>query len=285
MTERGAISGGRRRNRGWVVPLGLVVCGAVVGMAGLLGNPGPPAPAPGTATGPASQPSSFPRTRPGAEAYLKDRQQMVRVLLSYHWPQVSDQRVIAAMGAVPRHRFVPDKYRSQAYDDTPLPIGSGQTISQPYIVALMSELLQTRPGDRVLEIGTGSGYQAAVLADMGCTVYTIEIFQELGTSAAGRLKGMGYENAEVKVADGYFGWKDHAPYDAIVVTCAATHVPPALIEQLKSGGRICVPVGPAFGTQDLVVVTKQPDGTVRSRSIIPVRFVPLVRTPQPPERD
>ena len=226
----------------------------------------------------AGRPSTSPATRPGADERRRDRARMVRELLR-HQPEVTDQRVLTAMLAVPRHRFVPPRYQGSAYDDTPLPIGCGQTISQPYIVALMSQLLEVKPGDRVLEVGTGSGYPAAVLAEMGCEVYTIEIFEELARSAADRLRDLGYHKVTVKAGDGYPGWKEHAPFDAVVVTCAANHIPPALIGQLKPGGRMCIPLGPPFSVQDLVVVTKRADETVRSRSIIPVRFVPMRRGP------
>jgi len=276
MNAHGDGSGERRGVPQWVVPLivlsaaaGLAVV-AVVLVRGCRPRPAPPSP-----VIPTTYPATAPATRPGADERVEERNRMVEDLLRYHHPRVTDDRVLTAMRAVPRHRFVPPRRRRAAYDDTPLPIGSGQTISQPYIVALMSQLLQTQPGDNVLEIGTGSGYQAAVLGEMGCTVHTIEIFEELGTSAAARLEAMRYAGVAVKVGDGYFGWTEHAPYDRIVVTCAATHVPPALIEQLKPGGRMCIPVGAAYGTQDLVVVTKRADGSVRSRSIIPVRFVPL----------
>jgi protein-L-isoaspartate(D-aspartate) O-methyltransferase len=216
-----------------------------------------------------------PTTRPRADERLTERRRMVEVLRGYADPPVTERRVLDAMLAVPRHAFVPPAERARAYDDSPLPIGLGQTISQPYIVALMTEVLATKPGDRVLEIGTGSGYQAAVLAELGCSVYTVEIFKELGETARDRLAVLNYPNVEVRVGDGYFGWKEHAPYDAIIVTCAATHVPPALIEQLKPGGRLVIPVGQAFSVQDLVLLTKEQDGRVRSRSITMVRFVPL----------
>lgn len=233
-----------------------------------------PATRPAT-TRPGVEPAEFPKVRPGADERREERQRMVADLLAYRWPAVTDARVIAAMRAVPRHRFIPARARFAAYDDRPVSIGMGQTISQPYIVALMSQLAQTTPGDRVLEVGAGSGYQAAILADMGCEVYTIEIFKELGESAAERLREMHYEHVHVRVGDGYFGWKEHAPYDAVVVTCAATHVPPALIEQVKPGGRIIIPIGPAYGEQDLIVAVKEADGRVTSRSVLGVAFVPL----------
>lgn len=258
----------------WVVPAAVLLVLVALGTVVVLSGPGQPGPKSRPTTVPTTQGALFPRTRPGAEKRVRERARMLRDLRR-HRPPVTDQRVLAAMRAVPRHKFVRPRDQWAAYADRPVEIGLGQTISQPYIVALMSELLETKPGDRVLEIGTGSGYQAAVLADMGCEVYTIEIVRELGASAAKRLGGMRYTNVQSKVADGYFGWKEHAPYDAIVVTCAATHVPPALLRQLKPGGRICIPVGPVLGAQDLIVVTRRPDGRFRSRSVIPVRFVPL----------
>ncbi len=183
--------------------------------------------------------------------------------------------VIAAMARVERHEFVPETLRHRAYEDRPLPIGYGQTISQPYIVALMTDLLEPAPGDRLLEVGTGSGYQAAVLAELGLEVYTIEIVPELGEQAAARLERLGYGTAVTRVGDGYHGWPEGAPFDGIVVTAAADHVPPPLIAQLKPGGRMVIPVGPAFMVQQLVLVTKAKDGTLRTRQLLPVRFVPL----------
>ena len=185
--------------------------------------------------------------------------------------------VIAAMGRVARHDFVPEALRARAYEDRPLPIGYGQTISQPYIVALMTDLLKPAPGQVMLEIGTGSGYQAAVLAELGIEIYTMEIVPELGEAAAARLDRLGYGRARVKVADGYHGWPEHAPFDGIVVTAAADHVPPPLIAQLKPGGRMVIPVGPAFMVQQLVLVTKSAGGAARTRQLLPVRFVPLTR--------
>ncbi|MFJ4292108.1 protein-L-isoaspartate(D-aspartate) O-methyltransferase [Cupriavidus sp. NPDC089707] len=190
-----------------------------------------------------------------------------------------DPRVMAVMGQVPRHEFVPDAQKPYAYHNRPLPIGLGQTISQPYIVGLMTDLLMTKPGDTVLEIGTGSGYQAAVLAGLVKAVYTIEIIEPLGRQACDRLKRLAYRQVACKVGDGYYGWEEHAPYDAIVVTAAASHVPPPLIRQLKPGGRMVIPVGAQFMTQYLLLVEKAADGAVSTRQILPVRFVPLVRRP------
>jgi protein-L-isoaspartate(D-aspartate) O-methyltransferase len=186
-----------------------------------------------------------------------------------------DARVLSAMGRVQRHLFVPASQQRYAYENRPLPIGHGQTISQPYIVALMTDLMQVEPDDVVLEIGTGSGYQAAVLAELAKSVFTVEIVEPLGQSAAERLQRLGYRRVDVKLADGYYGWAEHAPFDAIIVTAAASHVPPPLVRQLKPGGRMVIPVGTAFLTQHLMLVEKRRDGSVVSRQILPVRFVPL----------
>ena len=191
--------------------------------------------------------------------------------------QAFDERVMAAMARVPRHEFVPASEVAQAYLNRPLPIGHGQTISQPYIVALMNDLARVAPEHTVLEVGTGSGYQAAVLGQLASAVYTIEIVEPLGLQAMQRLKALGYANVEVRVGDGYDGWEEHAPYDAILVTAAASHVPPPLVHQLKPGGRMVIPVGASFLVQYLMLVEKKPDGTVSTRQILPVRFVPLTR--------
>jgi protein-L-isoaspartate(D-aspartate) O-methyltransferase len=184
-------------------------------------------------------------------------------------------RVMEALGRVPRHEFVPDGQLPFAYENRPLPIGHGQTISQPYIVALMTDLLDIEPDAAVLEVGTGSGYQAAVLAELVGSVYTIEIIEPLGEQARERLERLGYDNVAVKVGDGYYGWPEHAPFDAIIVTAAASHVPPPLVEQLRPGGRMVIPVGPRFYTQQLLLVEKGSDGEVTSRQVLPVAFVPL----------
>lgn len=183
--------------------------------------------------------------------------------------------VLAAMAAVPRHAFVPDDQRTSAYRNRPLPVGHGQTISQPFIVAMMTELLRVKPSDRVLEVGTGSGYQAAVLAKLAREVYSIEIVRPLGETAAAALKREGFDNVTTKIGDGYQGWAEHAPFDGIMVTAAPDHVPPALIDQLKPGGRLVIPVGEVV--QDLMVVEKKEDGTTTSTALVPVRFVPLTR--------
>jgi protein-L-isoaspartate(D-aspartate) O-methyltransferase len=185
-------------------------------------------------------------------------------------------QVRAALGKVERHRFVPPAQAGSAYRNHPLPIGSGQTISQPYIVALSTDLVQPRAGQRVLEVGTGSGYQAAVLAEIVGKVYTIELIAALGNAAAGRLRALGYANVEVRIGDGYAGWPEAAPFDAIVVTAAAPRVPQALVAQLKPGGRMVIPVGESGAAQELLLVTKRADGGVDTRSVLPVRFVPLV---------
>ena len=187
---------------------------------------------------------------------------------------VTDRDVLDAMERVPRHEFVPAHYRAQAYADHPLPIGYGQTISQPYIVALMTQLLGLKPGDRVLEIGTGSGYQAAILGEIVQEVYTVEIIEALAAQAGERLARLGCGNVRVRCADGYFGWEEHAPYDAIIVTAAAGDIPPPLLEQLKDGGKLVVPVGPPGGSQTLWEITKT-GSEICKRNITGVLFVPL----------
>lgn len=189
---------------------------------------------------------------------------------------VSDEQVLEAMKKVPRHQFVPDKYKPAAYQDRPLPIGEGQTISQPYIVGFMTAAIKPEATDKVLEIGTGSGYQAAVLAEIVDEVYTLEIVPPLGERAKNLLKSQGYTKVHAKVADGYHGWSAHAPFDAIVVTAAAEEIPSPLIEQLADGGRMVIPVGPQFDVQYLVLVTKK-NGKVKLQNLFPVRFVPFTR--------
>jgi len=187
---------------------------------------------------------------------------------------VEDEAVLNALQSVPRHAFVPAKYLHQAYADHPLPIGHGQTISQPYIVALMSAELDVNQGDRVLEVGTGSGYQAAVLGEMGLKVYTVEIIPELASQAEDTLTQEGYDNVEVLNADGYFGWKEHAPYDAIIVTAAPDHLPQPLVQQLKEGGNLVIPIGPIGAVQTLWRYEKV-DGEIQATNLGAVKFVPL----------
>lgn len=200
------------------------------------------------------------------------REKMVREQLAAR--DISDVHVLAAMGKVPRHLFVPPAYRRQAYNDYPLPIGEGQTISQPYIVALMTQHLAIRPGDKVLEVGTGSGYQAAILAELTDKVYSIEIKEDLAREAAAVLGRLGYKNVFVKRGDGYSGWAEEAPFDAVIVTCAAGHVPPLLFQQLDEGGRLIIPLGSTRYHQALTLVTKK-NGKPRIRQVLDVRFVPM----------
>lgn len=202
--------------------------------------------------------------------YTKAREQMVNSQIKARG--ISDKQVLQAMLKVERHLFVPEKFQSLAYADQPLPIGEGQTISQPYIVALMTELLNLEGDEKVLEIGTGSGYQAAILGELANEVYTIEIVKPLAEGAEKLLTELGYENITVKCGDGYIGWQEHAPFDGIIVTCAPPKVPQPLIEQLADGGRMVVPVGTFW--QELVVIEKK-DREVKKRSVIPVRFVPM----------
>jgi protein-L-isoaspartate(D-aspartate) O-methyltransferase len=197
------------------------------------------------------------------------------VVRQIQWRDVKDPNVLKAMRAVPRHAFVPAGQRAYAYEDHPLPIGEGQTISQPYIVAFMTEALGLDPNSRVLEIGTGSGYQAAVCAEIAREVYTIEIVEPLAKSAAKTLKTLGYPNVVVKAGDGFYGWPEKGPFDAIIGTAAAKRVPPALLDQLERGGRMILPVGDAMGFQYLILITKDVDGTLDQRQVMPVRFVPM----------
>ncbi|MBI2435784.1 MAG: protein-L-isoaspartate(D-aspartate) O-methyltransferase [Candidatus Hydrogenedentes bacterium] len=216
-----------------------------------------------------------------ADPHAVERERMVRQDIASDAlgrAGIKDPAVLKAMSAVKRHEFVPAALRGQAYADRPLPIGHGQTISQPYIVAAMTEMLKPEKDDVALEIGTGSGYQAAVLSTLVKQVYSIEIMAELGEQAAARLKKLGYGNVETRVGDGYFGWKEHGPFDAIIVTAASTHIPPPLIEQLKPGGRMVIPVGPPFQVQQLMLLEKQADSAIKQRSLMPVQFVPLTRS-------
>ena len=194
---------------------------------------------------------------------------------SYSGSSTLSPSVIAAMEKVERHRFVPSEMVAVAYHNRPLPIGYGQTISQPFIVALMTDMMRVKAGDKVLEIGTGSGYQAAILAEIAGSVWSIEIIEPLGKQAGERIKSLGYRNVQTRVGDGYYGWPEAAPFDAIMVTAAASHVPPSLIKQLKPGGRMVIPLGTQFMPQYLMLVEKQMDGSVTTHQILPVRFVPL----------
>ena len=203
---------------------------------------------------------------------LEERMDMVKYQIRDRG--VTDERVLRAMEHVLRHEFVPSNYVDQAYADHPLPIGHGQTISQPYIVALMTELLELKETDRVLEIGAGSGYQAAILSEIVAEVYTVEIVEPLATDAKERLERLGYKNVHVLYADGYYGWEEHAPYDAIIVTCAPDHIPQPLVQQLADGGSLVVPVGPPGGYQTLWQITKQGQ-EIKKRNVTGVLFVPL----------
>ncbi len=205
-----------------------------------------------------------------ADDYAVMRERMVQEQIASRG--ITDERVLDAMRRVPREEFVPDEYKPHAYADSPLPIGYEQTISQPFIVALMNYLVDVQDGDRVLEIGTGSGYSAAVLSEMGAEVYTIEILEPLARSAEERLKRLGYDDISVMCGDGFFGWEEYAPYDGVVVTCAPGYIPEPLVEQLKVNGKMVIPVGERY--QELVLLTKTEDG-VKEDSILPVRFVPM----------
>jgi protein-L-isoaspartate(D-aspartate) O-methyltransferase len=216
------------------------------------------------------------RTQVTAGDYATQRDRMVREQIAARG--VDDERVLNAMRSVPRHEFISEKYRTEAYDDHPLPIGYDQTISQPYVVALMTAQLRPQPGQRVLEIGTGSGYQAAVLSGLVAEVYSIEIVEPLAKSAEATLQRLGYKNVHVKAGDGYKGWPEHAPFDSIIVTCAPDHVPQPLVDQLKEGGRMVIPVGPP-AAQELYVLNKS-NGQLRQSVLIDVRFVPMQRAKQ-----
>ena len=208
-------------------------------------------------------------------AMLKEINKDVEQTSLYLNKQALDSRVMATLGRVPRHLFVPASQRRYAYENRPLPIGHGQTISQPYIVAIMTDLIKPLPQYRVLEIGTGSGYQAAVLGQLVKDVYTIEIIRDLGEQAQLRFNALQYDNIHSRIGDGYYGWPEAAPFDAIVVTAAASHIPAPLIQQLKPGGQMIIPVGSRFLVQQLVIVEKNQSGQLKTRQILPVRFVPL----------
>jgi protein-L-isoaspartate(D-aspartate) O-methyltransferase len=203
--------------------------------------------------------------------FAVERERMVREQVAMRG--VTNERILTAMRKVPREQFVPEAMRDRSYSDQPLPIGYDQTISQPFVVAFMTEKLQLKSTDRVLEIGTGSGYQAAILGELAAEVYTIEIVEPLGKGAAATLQRLGYKKVHVKIGDGYKGWPEHAPYDAVIVTCAPDHVPQPLVQQIKEGGRIVIPVGPAGG-QELYLLEKR-EGQLKQRAVLPVRFVPM----------
>jgi len=217
-----------------------------------------------------------------SDRFRDSREQMIRLIeadvryTSKYLKQSSlDTRVLEAMMRVPRHEFVPPQMVDMAYLNRPLPIGHGQTISQPYIVAIMTDLLDIEPGQRILEIGTGSGYQAAILAELGTRVWSIEIIPELGEEAKTRLQRLGYDQVEVRLGDGYYGWPEHAAFDAIIVTAAASHIPPPLLQQLKPGAKMIIPVGSPFSTQQLILITRGENDEFITRQVLPVRFVPL----------
>ncbi len=236
-------------------------------------TPAADAPAP-TAESPAPAADGQPPAFPGDE-FVDEREEMVDTQIEERG--ISNPLVLEAMRTVPRHLFVTENQWELAYDDHPLPIGHGQTISQPYMVALMSEELQVSPGDKVLEIGTGSGYQAAVLGQMGMDVYTIEIIPELARRSGALLSDLGYVNVESRAADGYFGWEEEAPFDAIIVTAAPDHVPQPLVGQLVPGGRMVIPVGPVGAVQTLWRFTADDTGELTAENLGPVRFVPFTR--------
>jgi protein-L-isoaspartate(D-aspartate) O-methyltransferase len=226
--------------------------------------------------------SCLPDPAQASDRFRDSRDQMIRLIeadvrsTSHYLKQSSlDPRVFEAMAKVPRHEFVPPQVIDKAYQNRPLPIGHGQTISQPYIVAIMTDLLDVEPDHRILEIGTGSGYQAAVLAEIGARVWSIEIIEALGIQVKTRLPRLGYDQVEVRLGDGYYGWPEHAGFDAIIVTAAASHVPPPLLQQLKPGGKMIIPVGNQFSTQQLVLITRGEDDEFITRQVLPVRFVPL----------
>jgi len=213
---------------------------------------------------------------PRAKQLLEEIRQEAADTVGYTGRASFDARVMRALGEIPREQFVPPELREAAYYNGPLPIGHGQTISQPYIVALMTDLVELNPDSIVLEVGTGSGYQAAVLARLAKQVYSLEYVPALAEQARSVLHRLGYDNVEVRCENGYRGWAEKGPFDAIVVTAAAPHVPPALVEQLKPGGRMAIPVGRPHLHQELLLVTKAPEGTTQTRNVLPVAFVPLI---------
>jgi protein-L-isoaspartate(D-aspartate) O-methyltransferase len=271
-----------------VVLLGIFIGGVgAVHCSGESAEPGSstttaPATQPTTTTAPAgTQPGQWrPPVPPGVKKYKQSRQWMVDTQIAHPHDgrrAVKDKKVLEAMRTVPRHEFVPAQREAMAYRDTPLPIGHGQTISQPYIVALMTELLEVSPQCKVLEVGTGSGYQAAVLANLTPQVYTVEIIKGLHEQAERILKAQGYGYVKCKRSDGYWGWVKEGPFDRIILTFAAKEIPEPLWKQLKPGGRMVIPLGSPRGIQRLTVATKTKDGERRTESVIPVRFVPMLR--------
>ena len=260
-----------------------VVFAAIAGMS-FVAVTADPGKEPGSSGEPVDDPRWTPPVPPASKERVQERLDMVDRQIAHPRDgrrRVKSEKVAEAMRVVPRHAFVPRWRQSSAYVDSPLPIGHGQTISQPYIVALMTELLNLTPASKVLEIGTGSGYQAAVLAHLTPNVYSIEIIKPLADRARQALSKQGYQEVHLHRADGYYGWQEQAPFDAIIVTCAAGHLPPPLWEQLKPGGRIVIPIGGPHEVQRLVLITKTEDGKRRSTTITQVRFVPLTREKQP----
>ncbi|MFQ5408928.1 MAG: protein-L-isoaspartate(D-aspartate) O-methyltransferase [Anaerolineales bacterium] len=260
----------------WLLPAAVLLAGCRAATESPVATASEPTPA-ATARAPeAGDEVSFHIPWPGEdEAFTNARANMVAHQIARRGVQDAD--VLRAMATVPRHEFTPDEYLAQAYADHPLPIGYGQTISQPYIVALMTELLALQGDERVLEIGTGSGYQAAVLAQLLPQVFTIEIVPELAERAAARLQRLGYDNVQVLSADGYFGWEEHAPFDAIIVTAAPDQLPPPLVAQLAPGGRLVIPIGPQGGAQVLWQFVKEDGDELTGYRILDVRFVPFTR--------
>jgi protein-L-isoaspartate(D-aspartate) O-methyltransferase len=261
-----------------VIALAFAASGAL-GNSAAPNEPGAQTSAPGgssSATGeqPAKPNSGEPWVPPRFTERQAERDRMVEVIISYG---LTDPAVLDAMRAVPRHEFVPESLQSQAYDDAPLPIGHGQTISQPYVVAEMTRQLRLTKESKVLEVGTGSGYQAAVLSHFTERVFTIEIIKPLAEAAEKRLARLKYGVVHVRCGDGYYGWAEAVPFDAIIVTCAVGQVPPPLLKQLAPGGRMVVPVGASYAVQSLILVEKDREGALHSRDLMPVRFVPLLR--------
>ena len=261
----------RDKTQRTIMAIALASMLGVIFLAGCAKETPPPTPTP-TVEIPSPTPEPSPTPTPIIDRGYHARQRMVSTQIRARG--VSDEDVLKAMETVPRHEFVPAKYMEQAYADHPLPIGYGQTISQPFIVAWMTELLAIERDSKVLEIGTGSAYQAAVLAEITDQVYTVEIIEELEKSAEERRKRLGYTKVKVRHADGYYGWEEYAPFDAIIVTAAPDHIPQPLIQQLKDGGRLVIPVGPPGGYQSLWQLSKQ-GNEVLSKNLGGVRFVPL----------